>query len=143
MSHYFDSKPIQCYTAECKQTNRGSRSKITLSGVQLQSSPALLVLFMRIKSRGCCSLVPLGLCQCICSFCFHHCRVRLRLQLRLLILNALSRHLSQPLLVVTTETIDLDQVVVSGLVLGLMEVNTKIKNMHQSRNHLSANEAEF
>lgn len=89
--------------------------------VMLQSSAALLVLVTRMISPCCCFLVPLDLRLSICSFCFQHCSVRLRLQLCLLVLSALSRHVSQPLLVVTTETIDLDQVVVSGLVLGFME----------------------
>lgn len=132
MSYFSDPKSIQSFTAGCK-----------VFSVLLQSSAARFVLVTRIESPRCCFLVSL---ESICSFCFQRCSVHLRLQPRLLILSALSRHVSQPLLVVTTETIDLDQVVVSGLVLGLMENKVakrgeqeergNIKNINQSRKHL-------
>lgn len=62
-------------------------------------------------------MASLALSQSICSFCYHDCRVHLWLHLCLLILSALSRRVSQPLLVEAAKTIDVDQVVVSGLVL--------------------------
>lgn len=104
-----------------KQTEDQRKKSEMFSGVLLQSSAAHLVIFTRIISPCCCSLVSLGFCQTIFSFCFQPCSVRSHLLLRLLVLSALSRHVSQPLLVVTTEPINLDQVVVSGLVLGLIE----------------------
>lgn len=72
---------------------------------------------MRIMSSFCCSLVLLSLHQSICRLCFQLCRVALSLWFSLFTFSFLCRHGSQPLLVVTAETIDLYQVVVSGLVL--------------------------
>lgn len=102
------------------------------SGVLGQSSAAPLV--SRIVSPRCCSLVLLALCQSIVSFFFNDCCVRLRLQLGELILSALSRHVSQPLLVVTTETINMDQVVVSRFVLEVMERKKKTKDKQEQKN---------
>lgn len=72
---------------------------------------------MRLISLRYCFLVPLSVRQSISSFCFKHGRVCLQVFLH--VIGALSRHVSQPLLVVTPETINVDQIVVSGFVLGI------------------------
>ena len=83
----------------------------------LQSSLVLT----RTESPGCCFLVPLRWRQSICSFCFQLCSFCFSVKFCLFVLRIQSRHELQPLLVVTTKTINLDQVVVSGLVLGMRE----------------------